>query len=391
MFVLGRWQPPVLSPIAPAALARAVPAALARSESPMRELDDRLRARFGAQAVALTDSGTSALVLALRFAVPNRGTVALPAYACVDLLAAAAYAGFRVRFYDVDPATLSPDLGSVRAALGRGADAIVVAHLYGYPADVPGVAGLAAAHGAIVIEDAAQHAAGSLGGQPLGSFAPLVILSFGRGKGTTGGNGGALLARDHAWTQPVTDWRGAAASGWRDLAVSVAQWAIGRPSLYAIPASIPALKLGETLYKEAHEPAGLSSAAAVLAGEAIGHADRERARRASRARDIMDAIGGAPALEIVRPITGGESGYLRLPILDKAQRAAAPRLGVVRSYPRSLVEEPVAKQLLAAGEPADASGARTVCRELFTLPTHARVAGPDREHLARWARDVRSG
>ena len=47
--------------------------------------------RFQARAVALTDSGTSALVLAFRMALPGNapGTVALPAYACPDLLSAA--------------------------------------------------------------------------------------------------------------------------------------------------------------------------------------------------------------------------------------------------------------------------------------------------------------
>lgn len=390
--MLGRWQPPVLSPVAPAALVRAVPAALARSEVPVRELDDRLRARFGAQAVALTDSGTSALVLAFRIAVPPRGTVALPAYACVDLLAAAAYAGLRVRFYDVDPATLSPDLASVRGALGRGADAIVVAHLYGYPADVPGVAALAAEHGAIVIEDAAQHAAGSLDGSPLGSLGPLVILSFGRGKGTTGGNGGALLARDATWAASVAERNPkVGTAGWRDWVLATAQWAIGRPGLYAIPASIPALKLGETIYKEAHEPARLSYAAAVLASSALAGADAERARRVQRARDLIDALSGTPALDIVRPMEGGASGYLRLPILDKAQRTSAPRFGVVRSYPRPLVEEDAAQKLMAEKEPSVAIGAQMVCRELFTLPTHGRVAGLDREHLVQWARDIRSG
>ena len=59
-----------------------------------------------------------------------------------------------MRLYDVDPVTLSADLDSVSRVLAAGASAIVVSHLFGYPADVPAVAALAAAHGAAVIEDA---------------------------------------------------------------------------------------------------------------------------------------------------------------------------------------------------------------------------------------------
>ena len=381
----GRWQPPVLSPVTPATLARAVPAILTRNVAAFDVLEQTLKKRFGPTHVALTDSGTSALILAFGSALPAGGTVALPAYACVDLLSAAAFARLRVRLYDVDPATLSPDLDSVRAALVRGADAIVVAHMYGFPADVPGVAAIAAEHGARVIEDAAQHAAGTLAGRPLGSLAPLVVLSFGRGKGTTGGSGGALLSRD-----PLREWhRDRPNAGWRDWLVTVAQWAIGRPSLYAIPASLPGLHLGETIYKEAHAPRPISYAAASLASAALAAADAERALRAERARVLLDALTGAPALDAVRPITGGHSGYLRLPVLDRGGRAAAARLGIVRSYPRPLGEEPVAAQLLAPGEPPT-PGAKIVCASLFTLPTHARVNGADREQLALWARDDRS-
>ena len=42
-------------------------------------------------------------------------------------------------------------------------------------------------------EDAAQEAGATLHGRRLGSFGDLSVLSFGRGKGVTGGGGGALL------------------------------------------------------------------------------------------------------------------------------------------------------------------------------------------------------
>jgi dTDP-4-amino-4,6-dideoxygalactose transaminase len=161
--------------------------------------------------------------------------------------------------------------------------------------------------------------------------------------------------------------------------------AIGRPSLYSIPASMPFLKLGETIYKEAHEPRSISQMAAAIASETLAAADTERANRANRVSVIVDMLDDAPGLDVVRPIANGQSGYLRLPVLDTKGRAAAPNLGIVRSYPRPLGEEPVARQLLEPGEPAT-PGARTVCARLFTLPTHERVNGADREQLAHWAR-----
>jgi dTDP-4-amino-4,6-dideoxygalactose transaminase len=389
--VIGRRQLPVSSPIAPRALAVATVAALLGDSdgAGINALSMALARRFGATAVALTDSGTSALVLALQMAVAPEGTVALPAYACVDLLAAAKRAGIRVRFYDVDPLTMSPDLDSVRATLARGVDAIVAAHLYGYPADMPALRALADARGVIVIEDAAQHAAGSLGGVRLGAFGPLTILSFGRGKGITGGRGGALLATDPAWGAAVADWPSRIAAhpggaGWGDLARAAAQWLVGRPALYGIPAAIPALQIGETVYHDAGDPAPLSAAAATLVVRALAGADVERAARARVADRLHAMLAAAHAMRLVQPIIGGISGYLRLPVLDAGRRAPLASAGVVRSYPRPLSEEPIGIELARSGEPA-MLGAKTVCEQLWTLPTHRMVGSSDYAAIARWA------
>ena len=78
---------------------------------------------FGSRDVLLTDSGTSALALALRMAVaarPDRPTVALPAWACYDLATAADAADVGVVLYDLDPATLGPDWASLDRALSAG-------------------------------------------------------------------------------------------------------------------------------------------------------------------------------------------------------------------------------------------------------------------------------
>ena len=56
------------------------------------------------------------------------------------------------------------------------------------------IAEIAERHGLAVVEDAAQGLGATWRGRPLGSFGDVSVLSFGRGKGWTGGVGGALLA-----------------------------------------------------------------------------------------------------------------------------------------------------------------------------------------------------
>ncbi|MEJ7812139.1 MAG: DegT/DnrJ/EryC1/StrS family aminotransferase [Gemmatimonadaceae bacterium] len=387
--MIRRHQLPVHSPIRPVALLRASTrttrsAARAEHDGVTRALVEM----YGARAAALTDSGTSALVLALRLAVGPGKTVAFPGYACIDLAAAARFAGVRVRLYDVDPATLSPDLDSVARVLARGVDAVLVAHLYGFPADVPGVAILAASHGARVIEDAAQGAGGLLHGARLGALGPLSVISFGRGKGTTGGNGGALMAMTGDWEQGVTNavaGLGGIPAGWRDLVAAAAQWTLGRPGLYGVPSAIPSLRLGEMVYHPAHEPRALSAAAAALAGGALRRSAAEVATRQRNAAVLAEAVTECrAAVQAPRAVGGGECGYLRFPVLASA-REAAPTLGIFRGYPRTLAEQEELRPILESGE-REQPGALELRRSLLTLPTHSLLTDRDTTTLQGWIR-----
>lgn len=383
-----RRQLPVASRVEAGAIRAAAVAALARDSRLPTALMRDLRTLYDAQRSALTDSGTSALVAALRLTAGKNGTVAYPGYACVDLAAAARYAGVRVRLYDIDPHTLSPDLDSLAATLERGVDAIVLAHLYGFPADVRGVEELARSAGVPVIEDAAQGAGGTLDGRLLGSFGAMSILSFGRGKGTTGGNGGALLLRDASLADSFSEMRrrlGKRPIGVRDLLGLAAQWTFGRPVLYGIPSSIPALHLGEMVYHPAHEPRSLSWAAASLVRRALAAAPGDVAgRRRVGAVLEMAALEGAD-IRPVRPLEGAVSGYLRYPILDRGSRVERADMGILRGYKLSLHEQMELRPCLIAGEPPT-PGAEEAARTLFTLPTHYMVKPSDIKAMMEWLR-----
>jgi dTDP-4-amino-4,6-dideoxygalactose transaminase len=390
-----RRVPPVSSPVVLRGIAAGAAAALGMV-SPRRELiAERVRRIFGAREAVLTDSGTSALVLALRAAVPPAGFVAMPAYACIDLIAAAIRAAVSVRFYDVEPATLSPDLDSMRRALGRGVSAVVVAPLYGYPVDAVSIARVASEHGVPVIEDAAQSAGSEMHAKRVGSFGNVSILSFGRGKGTTGGSGGALLVHDAAFLGAAGAAKarlGGSQRGARDLIALSAQWLLGRPSLYALPSAIPALKLGEMVYHEAPEPRAISLAAARTLGWALAVDAAEVRQRRAHATWLLAACANSTRFRAVQPVAGSAPGYLRCAVLDASGTAQPdPRIGALRGYPVTLDEHPATASVLAPGETAG-SGARTLRDTLFTLPTHSRMNSGDLQRVASWlGADAASG
>jgi len=152
-----RHQAPATSPISLREIRAACGAVAFGTPRARRETLERAVAdALGAERAVLTDSGTGALILALRAAAPKGGAVALPAYGCYDLATACDGAGVDVILYDVERDTLGPDLDSVTRALGRGARAVVSAPPYGFATNTPGVRRLCDEHGVPMIEDIAQ-------------------------------------------------------------------------------------------------------------------------------------------------------------------------------------------------------------------------------------------
>jgi dTDP-4-amino-4,6-dideoxygalactose transaminase len=342
-----------------------------------------LAARYGADHAVLCGSGTQALTLALRHVTPRgaRTLVALPAYACYDLVSAAVGAEARVVFYDVDPATLGPEPGSLQEVCALGPDAVVVAPLFGIPVDWDRVTTLVRPCGAVLIEDAAQGLGAEWNGRPVGSWGDMSVLSFGRGKGWTGGVGGALLLRG---TGEVPSPRGAARST-TDVAVRAAvQWLLGRPETYWIPAALPWLHLGETNYHPPVDPAPIPglAAALILAHEEVAWAEVPR-RRANAAllEERIGALSRGLGIRTVRPCPGGVAGYLRFPVLTPSGTAGlavpgrARALGIMSGYPMALSELPEARPLIAPGPPI--THAEQIARQLITLPTHSKVSEAD--------------
>lgn len=355
-----------------------------------RALRSMLLNTFSARDLVFTDSGTGALTLALRqcaAAFPD-APVAVPAWSCYDLATAALGAGVPVLLYDLDPSTLAPDPASLRRAMEQGARAVLLVHLYGVPADPAPVRATADAFGAILIEDAAQGAGASVHGKPAGSFGDWTIFSFGRGKGNTGGRGGALLARGEAAAAWLAG--GGAAlvpggGGAKEVAVLAAQWLLGRPSLYALPSALPFLRLGETIY---HPPAPvrpLSRVAARTLAVTWPLGEREAAVRRRHATRWAAALpsGSSP----VAVPAGAEPGYVRWPVVASPalHRAAvtARRLGVMPGYPVALCDFEV---LQARGRNPGESfpGARMLAQQLITLPTHGGLSEADIARLEAW-------
>jgi DegT/DnrJ/EryC1/StrS aminotransferase family protein len=345
-----------------------------------------LRRRFPGRMAVLFGSGTAALTAALNLAMRRAGNrrIALPGYGCYDLATAVLGAGGEALLYDLDPATLGPDWPSFDRALAGRPAAVVIAHLYGHPVDLGEVVRRLAGNPAVLIEDAAQGIGGTWDATALGGIGTLGVLSFGRGKGLTGGSGGALLldlAQDGGPSGPEP----APSSGLVQWVKAVGQWVLARPSLYWLPANLPFLGLGDTVFRDPSAAQPIGRAALGILGVTTESVDRDAESRRETGARLSAAVTAAGLGRVPGTPAGGRSGMLRLPVVCTAQARrslggrAAARLGIMPGYPRALGDlEPFRPALVS---PGPMPGAAALVGRLVTLPTHALVPVSDLEEL----------
>ncbi|WP_396215293.1 DegT/DnrJ/EryC1/StrS family aminotransferase [Gemmatimonas sp.] len=353
----------------------------------VRRAAEMLEERYHDRRALLTDSGTSALTLALRMSTsgtPPSNIVALPGYACPDIATAAIGAGFRIVLYDVDQDTLEPITASVRRCLQQGATHLVVVHLYGRLVNVTPFAAMAMEFGATLIEDAAQSAWGLHQRARGPNIAPFAVVSFGRGKGVNAGGGGALLMHaavaDADPLPPVS-----ASSAWKSLVVTAASELLSAPWLYAIPAAVPALGVGQTVYHDPQPARSMSAPCVRLLRNALEQENSVAAARRVHAARYRAALATNRALLFTEG-DGSTDGALRFPVrLEREPSPTLARLGVSRSYPRTLLDYPAVQRHLTS-TPDDLTGSRQLAASTYTLPTHSRIDEPTRDAILRQLR-----
>ena len=388
-----RRQLPVYSPITAPALRRVAGRLLRSADEVEARLSARLAQEYDADAVQLFGSGTQALQVALRVALRRvaGSLVALPSFTCFDVGAAAVGVGARIVLYDIDPATLEPDLESLTRCLQGGARVVVVTPLYGCPVNWQAIEEVVGSFGALAIEDAAQGHGARWRMRPVGSMGVISVLSFGRGKGWTGGSGGALLfRRNSSWRGVETRPQGVkhASDELRTLMHLSAQWLFGRPAVYGLPAGISWLRLGETVYRDAAPPRPITRCAAACLDAVSAAAHQEAEARRSNATVMLTALHAGSRLQTIRPLPDASPGFLRLPVrlpfglsgFREPRRAL--RLGIATSYPSVLGVIPQVRARLAPGC-NQWPGGEELSRTLFTAPTHSLISATERDALVQ--------
>jgi dTDP-4-amino-4,6-dideoxygalactose transaminase len=213
-----------------------------------------LAAWVGAPHAVAVSSCTAAIELALTaLNLPPGSGVLTPTLTFCGAVQAIVHARLRPVLVDVDERTLTVSPDGVAAAARRGASAMVIQHMAGYPVDGAELAAAAGLPAARVVEDAAHGLGATVGGLAVGSGAQAACFSFYATKNLPIGEGGAITTTDgeladrlrrlrlhgmsgDAWRRyhRSGSWRYTVSDGGMKANFTDVQAAIGRAQLHAL-------------------------------------------------------------------------------------------------------------------------------------------------------------
>ena len=165
----------------------------------VNEFEKEMAAYVGVKHAAALTAGTAALHLAIKLAGVQAGDKVF----CSDLTFAAtvnpvSYEKAEQVFIDSERETWNMDPEALEKAFEKYPDCkcVIVANLYGVPAKLDKIRAICDAHGAVLIEDAAESLSATYQGRQTGTFGDYNVVSFNGNKIITTSGGGMLLSDD---------------------------------------------------------------------------------------------------------------------------------------------------------------------------------------------------
>ena len=164
----------------------------------VNKLEEEFAEYCGTKYAVGVDSGLSALKLSLHALGIGPGhEVIVPAHTFTATAAAVTLAGATPVFVDVDPVTLTINPEMIEEAITPHTKAVIPVHLYGLPADMNMILGIAEKHSLVVVEDACQAHGARYKGKRTGGLGHAAGFSFYPTKNLGAcGDGGIVTTND---------------------------------------------------------------------------------------------------------------------------------------------------------------------------------------------------
>lgn len=171
----------------------------------VKAFEKEFAARYGVPYCRAVTSGTAAIHTAIAAIDPEPGDEIITSPVTdMGAISPILYQQAIPIFADVDVVTLNVTPETVKARITPRTKAIVITHLFGYPADMDGIMAVANEHGIKVIEDCAQAYLTMYKGRMLGTIGHIGAFSMQQGKHMSTGEGGMVIGSDPVLNRRMT-------------------------------------------------------------------------------------------------------------------------------------------------------------------------------------------
>jgi len=160
----------------------------------VEEFEKQFAKKIGRKYACAVSSGTAGLHLAMIAAGIGAGDEVITSpFSFVASANCIMYVGAKPVFVDIDPKTYNIDPKKIEEKITKKTRAILVAHIFGQPADMRPIMALAKKHKLKIIEDACESISARYKGKQAGTFGESAVFAFYPNKQMTTGEGGMVV------------------------------------------------------------------------------------------------------------------------------------------------------------------------------------------------------
>lgn len=183
--------------------------------SKVLELEKKIAEYHGVSEAIGVASGTDALHLAIEALDIGEGDEVITSpFTFFATAEAVLYTGAIPVFADIEKDTMNIDPAKIEARITKKTKAILPVHIFGHPADMPGIIDIARKHNLKIIEDCAQSFGAEINGKKTGSFGSAGCFSFYPSKNLGAfGDGGMVLLNDSSVADNIRKLRNHGSTG----------------------------------------------------------------------------------------------------------------------------------------------------------------------------------
>jgi len=332
------------------------------------------------------------LLRALSALNPSKREVIVPAYTCPAVASAVLKAGLKLIVADINLRDFGYSRSDLAQRINEKTLAVILVHLFGYPASLDGTEEQIKKQGIWLIEDAAQAFGNESRQAPsvkLGLSGDAGFFSFGRGKPLSILHGGLIVTQsDEIYEQLLEIYKSLKGHSLIQNLGYLARISLytlfSNPRLYWIPQRLPWLRLGETHFRPDFPVSRGYGTARRAAERMIVFLEEEKKIRTENTQWYASRFQSFP--EVQSP-PHQSYPYLRYPfrVSPRALRdrilseLVAKGTGAAPFYPTPLNEMPGLAGCLQ--DQGDYPNAKALSDSLLTLPVHSLVRQRHRERI----------